>query len=85
MSVLGLIRFNWHIFLIVIAVGAATVGAMLYFQQESYAWLFGVAYTTILLRDLGQFHRWSQTWPLTRELIDWAKVERLASDNRLAA
>ncbi|KRG63833.1 hypothetical protein ABB27_17305 [Stenotrophomonas terrae] len=85
MSVLGLILFNWRIFLLLIVAGAATVGVMLYFHSTFQAWLFGVAYGSFLLRDLGHYIRWSRTWPLTSQLLDWPKVERMASENRLAA
>ena len=85
MSVLGLIRFNWRIFLAIIVMAVASVGAMLYYREEFHAWLLGVAFGAVLLRDLGQCIKWSRTWPLTSELLDWSKVERMASENGLAA
>lgn len=81
MSVPSLIRFNWPVFLWMALAGAGTVGIMLRLDNVFLAWVFGVAYGAIVLRDLGQCLRWSLTWPMTKELIDWAKVERLAAEN----
>jgi hypothetical protein len=85
MSVLSIIRFNWRVFLLIVAAGAASVGLMLYLDSPFYAWLFTAAYGAALLRDLGRCIQWSRTWPMTNRLLDWSKVEQLASENGLTA
>lgn len=85
MSVIALIGFNWHILVIIAAAGASTVGAMLFLGNVFLACMFGAAYGAMMLRDIGHYIRWSRTWPMTRELIDWARAERLAAENGLIA
>ena len=85
MSVLALIRFNWRIFSILAVAGAGSVESMLYFHAIFHAWVLAAAYGAIILRDIGQFVRWTRTWPMTRELLDWSKVEQLALENNLGA
>lgn len=43
--------------------------------------LVGVAasYATMLLRDLGHVRRSLAVWPITRDVIDWPKVEALVA------
>jgi hypothetical protein len=84
MSVLALIRFNWRVLLLAGMAGLTTVGLMLFFNDVFFASVFGAAYAGILGRDLGQFIRWSRTWEMTRELLDWSKLERLASESGVA-
>jgi hypothetical protein len=83
MSVLALVRFNWRIFALVVAMGLASVAVTLAAGVPFMAWILGVAYGTIALRDIGQCLRSSRTWSMTRELLDWPKVERLALENGL--
>jgi hypothetical protein len=85
MSLPALIQFNWRIFSLVAAAGVGSVGSMLYFHAIFQAWVLAAAYGAIMLRDIGQCIRWSRTWPMTNELLDWAKVERLALENNLGA
>ena len=85
MSVLAIVCFNWRVFLLIVSAGIASVGYMLYLRSTFYAWLFTAFYGAALLRDLGRCIQWSRTWPMTHELLNWSKVERLAAENRLAA
>ena len=85
MSVLALIRFNWRIFLLMVALGVISAEYMLWLQQPFFAWLYGFACSAVVLRDIGQCIRWSRTWPMTKELLDWSKVEQLALKSGLAA
>lgn len=85
MSVIALICFNWRIHVIIAAAGASTVGAMLFFGNVFLACIFGAAYGAMMLRGIGHYIRWSCTWPMSRELIDWAKAERLAVETGLIA
>ena len=81
MTVFALIRFNWRVLLLVVMAGLSTVAFMLYCGDVLSAELFAAVYIGVLLRDLGQFIRWSRTWVMSRELMDWPEVERLASEN----
>ena len=83
MTVFALIRFNWRVLLLVVMAGLSTVAFMLYCGDVLSAELFAAVYIGVLLRDLGQFIRWSRTWVMSRELMDWPKVERIASENRI--
>jgi len=38
-----------------------------------------VSFVTMILRDLGNSRRSIAFWPLTREAIDWTKVEAMAA------
>jgi len=40
----------------------------------------GVAFVTVLLRDIGYFRRSAQTWPAIRKVIDWEKVAALVGE-----
>ena len=84
MSVFALVQFNWQMLLLVTAIGVAAIGLMIYLEYPFMAWLFGSAYVAIVLRDLGYFLKWSLAWPFTRELLDWSKIERIASENGIA-
>ena len=84
MSVLALFRFNWRMLLILVIAGAATVGYMLYNDDHFLASVFAAAYFAVLVRDFGQCLRWSRTWEMNRQLLDWSKIERLASENGVA-
>ncbi len=39
--------------------------------------LLSVCFLTLLLRDLGNFLRTVQLWPLQQQIIDWEKVDQL--------
>lgn len=39
--------------------------------------LLAVSYVTMILRDLGYSRRSIAFWPLTREVIDWTRVEAM--------
>jgi hypothetical protein len=80
MSVPALVAFNWRIFLLLFVAGGATVGACLYYGMEAQAGLFAVAYGALVLRDLAHLRRASRVWPMTREILDWSKVERMAAE-----
>ena len=85
MTLLDLIRFNWRIFLLITGLGTISVIVMLYLDQPFWAWIFGVAYGAIILRDIGHCIRWWRTWPMINEILDWDKIEILASDIGIAA
>ncbi len=68
--------YNWRIYVVILAAAIGSVGAMLYLGQCFWAGLLAVAYVSIFLRDAGQFLKMRRTWPLTRELLDWSKVEQ---------
>ena len=85
MSVFALVCFNRRMLINVTAIAAAAIGLMIYLANPFMVWLFVSAYVAIVLRDLGYFLKWSLAWPFTSELLDWSKVEQLASENGIAA
>lgn len=77
-SVSAMFHFNWRIYTVILATAVLTMSAMLYVGLPTGAELIGAAYVVLVLRDVGYFRRMKRTWPLTRELLDWPKVERMA-------
>ena len=85
MSVGALLLFNWRIFALTALLGFGTVLVMFLVVSPFWAWLFAAAYGAIFLRDVGLCIRWWRVWPMTRDLLDWTRVEHLAREHGLAA
>ena len=85
MTVANLILFNWRIFAMTSLIGALTVVGMLLLSTQFFAWIVSAVYAAVILRDLGQCIRWWRVWPMTKEVLDWQSIERLAKENGLAA
>ena len=41
----------------------------------------GVAFVSVLLRDIGYFRRSVRAWPVVREVIDWEKLTALVDED----
>ncbi|MEP6668977.1 MAG: hypothetical protein ABJF10_07495 [Chthoniobacter sp.] len=79
MTVLGLFRANLPIYFYLLFF-FGFVGALFYcaggWRVTSY---LAVALVTMLARDIGYFRRATRIWPVLRQVLDWQKVEQLAS------
>ena len=80
MSVVALMRFNWRGFAIFLALGSATVAAALLVGSHLMAWVFGAAYAGMILRDIGHCVRVARAWPLSKQLLDWPRIEEMARE-----
>ena len=79
-SVSAMFLYNWRIYVVILATALGSVGAMLYLGQSFWVQLLAVAYAAIFLRDAGLFRKMKRTWPLTREPLDWSKVEQKVTE-----
>ena len=43
------------------------------------AWYIGVAFATLLARDIGFYRRSAMLWPVLEQVFDWERVEQLAA------
>ena len=79
MTVLGLFRANLRIYLYLLSF-FGVIGALFYsasgWKIVSY---LGVALATMIARDIGYFRRAAKIWPTLQQVLDWEKVEQLAS------
>ena len=80
MSVAALMRFNWRGFAIFLVLGGATVAAALLVGSHLMAWVFGAAYAGMILRDIGHCVRVARAWPLSKQLLDWPRIEEMARE-----
>ena len=84
MTVARLIRLNWR--QLAGMYGFLTIGASYFFASGDlfWGWLCVAASVPVLLRDLGNFIRWSRAWPLTTTVLNWEQIERLAAEQGIA-
>ena len=86
-TILQLVRFNTKKYLITFVL----VGAIVFIQWLVAGWIVGALFMSFVAgafcRDIGHFRRICLTWPFTREITDWAKVDALktALDTRSGA
>jgi len=80
MSVVALMLFNWRGFAIFLVLGGATVAAALLVGSHLMAWVFGAAYAGMILRDIGHCVRVARAWPLSKQLLDWPRIEEMARE-----
>ncbi len=69
---------------IVILLCAFCVGAV--FAEDNFIWGFclwgiGMSFGTII-RDIGWLRRIKQQWAFTERILDWSKIEELASGDK---
>ena len=79
MTVLGLFWANRLTYLLsVVAFSIFAVLAHYAYGPLGPAFV-AVAFTVMLLRDIGYYRRAVATWPIVREVLDWNRVEHLAN------
>ncbi len=85
MTVARLIRVNWR--QLAVMYGFLSIGISYFFAADDpfWGWLCVAASLSVLLRDLGNFIRWSRAWPLTTAVLDWDRIEQLAAELGIAA
>jgi hypothetical protein len=81
MTVASLVRFNRRPLLIVYGTGGAMVAVSAACGFRFGVWLYSAMLLATMARDFGNLLRWSRAWPMTRELLDWDGIERLAREN----
>lgn len=84
MTVAALVRFNWRPLLLVYGIGGAVVAASAACGFAFGVWLYSAVLLSAMARDVGYFLRWGRVWPMTREVLDWDTIERLARENGLS-
>lgn len=83
MTVAALVRFNWRPLLLVYGIGGTMVAASAACGFAFGVWLYSAMLLAVMARDFGNLLRWSRVWPMTKELLDWGTIERLARENGL--
>jgi hypothetical protein len=85
MTVAGLVLVNWR--QLAVMYGFLTIAASYSFASGDlfWCWLYVAASLTVLLRDLGNFIRWSRAWPLTAAVLNWEIIEQLAAEQDVTA
>ncbi|HEX8199076.1 MAG TPA: hypothetical protein VF590_01210 [Isosphaeraceae bacterium] len=78
-TVRGQFWANRRRYLVLLGVLALTAGILYLAAGPTGAGYAGVATAAALARDAGMFRRVAVVWPVTREVIDWAEVERLVA------
>ncbi|MGN6153753.1 MAG: hypothetical protein ACTHOH_17370 [Lysobacteraceae bacterium] len=81
MTVASLVRYNWRPLLVVNGIGGAMVAVSAACGFRFGVWLYSAMLLAVMARDVGNLLRWSRVWPMTRELLDWDGIERLARAN----
>ena len=61
---------------------AAVLSALVAYSLDDFFFLIMVvvAYSTMLLRDVGYYWRSKHVWPVVRETLAWDKLQQLASE-----
>ncbi len=83
----GLVSANWWRYLILLgyfALLGTGVGVGVYFGQSYLIPVgcgFGGMLFGVFVRDFGMVAATSHTWPVTREVIDWQKVQQLLDED----
>ena len=81
MTVAALLWANRRVYLIM-GLFFGGLGSFVYSQFGSEgAVLVAVAFVTVVLRDIGYWRRSVKIWPVLKQVLDWNKVEQLASPN----
>jgi len=81
MSIRELFWLNRWIYFILIPSAALTALVPFFVFGAVPAIMVLVWYTALIVRDLGQFIRARNVWPVHRELLDWAGIDRLLRED----
>lgn len=75
------LRINWWLPLLQLAAGGATVAIASWAGLTALAWACGGAFAAMMLRDVGWYRQNVLAWPLTREILDWDRVDALLAEH----
>ena len=81
MTVGGLFWANRRIYLLLVILFGGVTGLFYSAGGWPLASYVMVAFACIVLRDVGYYRRSARVWPVIQKVLDWPKVERLASED----
>ena len=79
MTIAGLFRLNRSAYLRAVLAFCALGTLAEYALGTTGAACVATAFAVMLLRDFGFYRRSVAIWPVVREVLDWKKIEQLAS------
>jgi hypothetical protein len=82
MSVSALLWLNRRIYAIIVPVGLITSWTFYSYGGPVWAYVAGVAYLALIIRDVAYYRKSAAVWPLLREILDWPKIHQIASEPR---
>ena len=85
LTILNYIRSGWHVYAFQIGVGAFAIGFYLWGGWPIASGFFAGMVLATFLRDVGWFRRIVGSWPLTREITDWERVDELLTQSNTPA
>ena len=79
MTITGLLWANRRMYAL-LATAFGLFAAFLYYAVGAFAaWYIGVAFATLLARDIGFYRRSVMLWPVLEQVFDWDRIEQLAA------
>ena len=79
MTITGLLWANRRTYAL-LAVAFGVFAAFLYYAIGPFAaWYIGVAFATLVVRDIGFYRRSAMLWPILEQVFNWDRVEQLAA------